>query len=185
MLKRLSVLWEFSNCILFCDSYFFCVETAEALIYIGLKFDSVLKAATAKYPISHLSTFELHTRGAHTSFALSDHRGSNKLLALVSVDRKRRYFIQRISICHQVICSLDLGRGKQKQEPEALRLPLSSRRFYKRRILISCKDITFCAKWRVPLLYDLIVDMKPDKGMHFYAAQKKIVIRLISARYIE
>jgi hypothetical protein len=74
------------------DSYFVCVEAALYLKARGLRFIGVVKTATSRYHMKLMQAKVLPSRGDWKSFV---HRkdGEVAAMALVYVDRERRYFI--------------------------------------------------------------------------------------------
>jgi hypothetical protein len=63
VLKDLIEPWVFSNCMVCADSYFASVGTAEELLKLKTQFIGVIKTATWRFPMQHLSTVELQQRG--------------------------------------------------------------------------------------------------------------------------
>lgn len=97
VIRRLVGPWSGSARIVCADSYFASVKTAEALLRMGLKFIGVVKTATRQYPMKYLSGLQLSERGQHVTMVRRGLDGSPKMMALMWVDRARRYFISTTS----------------------------------------------------------------------------------------
>ncbi len=80
VLKRLVLPWAATGRIVCADSYFASVETAEALLDIGLKFIDVVKTATRKFPMANLSVREMTERGDSISLV---HKGQDGCVRLM------------------------------------------------------------------------------------------------------
>lgn len=97
VLKALVAPWAGSKRIVCADSYFASVATATHLLAMGLRFIGVVKTATKSYPMAALSGVEVTRRGAHVSYAHTNADGVVDLMAVLWVDRERRYFIASTS----------------------------------------------------------------------------------------
>ena len=97
MLCRLVQPWAGSRRIVCADSYYASVETAEALKSMGLEFIGIVKTATKKYPMEYLSAKELSNRGETVSLVRKNATGSLTMMAVLWMDRQRRYFITTTS----------------------------------------------------------------------------------------
>ena len=64
---------------------------------MGLKFIGIVKTATKKYHMQYLSSQELSERGQHISLVRKDVDNAICMMALVWMDRERRYFISTAS----------------------------------------------------------------------------------------
>ena len=84
--------WDNSDRVVCADSYFASVGAAEELKRIGLRFISVVKTATWRYPQNDLSSIELQQCGDFKGLTSSTNDGAT-LLAFVWMDRERRNFI--------------------------------------------------------------------------------------------
>ena len=93
ILKYLVAPWFRTNRIVCADSYFASVSCAEELNRLGLKFIGVVKTATRRFPLTHLSAVELNNRGDRYGLLSKDEYGLPKFLSFVWMDRERRYFI--------------------------------------------------------------------------------------------
>lgn len=93
VLKRLVAPWAGTQRIICADSYFASVATAQQLLTMGLRFVGVVKTATRGYPMGALSAIPLQSRGQHVSFSLVNADNVKDLMAVLWVDRERRYFI--------------------------------------------------------------------------------------------
>jgi Transposase IS4 len=89
--------WAMSNRVVYADSYFASVASAEELQRIGVRFIGVVKTATKKFPMKVLSEMGLECRGNRRGLVSLDAQGHPSLLAFVWVDRDRRYFIASCS----------------------------------------------------------------------------------------
>ena len=65
---------------------------AEALFEKDLKFTSVVKTATKKYPMKHLFQLEIGEKGEHVTLVSKRVAGPH-LMSVIWVDRDRKYFI--------------------------------------------------------------------------------------------
>jgi len=93
VLKKLVAAWEGSRRVVCADSYFSSVTAAQQLLGMGLRFIGVIKMATRGFPMSSRSAIPLQARGQHVSYTHSTADGVPDLMAVVWVDRERRYFI--------------------------------------------------------------------------------------------
>ena len=99
VLMRLVRPWAGTDRIVCADSYFASVATALALKEAGLRFTGVVKNAHRRFPLASLASRELGARGDHLSMVHLDATGRPDMLALVWVDRERRYFVSTAGIC--------------------------------------------------------------------------------------
>jgi len=97
VLKRLVAPWAGTQRVVCADSYFASVAAANQLLTMGLRFIGVVKTATRGYPMEALSTLEVDTRGDNATYTHSTPEGAVKLMALMWVDRERRYFVSSTS----------------------------------------------------------------------------------------
>jgi len=97
VMKRLVAPWAGTQRVVCADSNFASVTAATELLAMGLRFIGVVKTATRGYPMSSLSALEVDTRGDHATFSHSTPEGTMKLMALMWVDRERRYFVSSTS----------------------------------------------------------------------------------------
>jgi len=97
VLKRLVAPWAGTQRLVCADSNCASVTAATELLAMGLRFIGVVKTATPGYPMSALSALEVDTRGDHATFTHSTPEGTMKLMALMWVDRERRYFVSSTS----------------------------------------------------------------------------------------
>ena len=75
------------------NSYFSSIKTCIKLHRHGFNFIGVVKTATRQYPMDHLKGLEVQRRGEHNSVFSFDKDKQTMLLAVLWVDRERRYFI--------------------------------------------------------------------------------------------
>jgi len=97
VLKKLVAPWAGTKRVVCADSYFASVTAAEQLLGMGLRFIGVVKTATRGYPMSTLSVLPLEERGEHISYTHKTADGVADMLAVLWVDRERRYFISTAS----------------------------------------------------------------------------------------
>jgi len=97
VLRKLVAEWAGSRRVVCADSYFASVTAAQQLPGMGLRFIGVIKTATRGFPMSSLSTIPLEARGQHVSYTHATADGVPDLMAVVRVDRERRYFIASTS----------------------------------------------------------------------------------------
>ena len=122
VLRRLVAPWAGSERVVCADSYYASVCTAETLQRMGLKFIGVIKTATTKYPMSHLSVQELSERGQHVCMIRKDENNSPSMMAVLWLDRERRYFISTTStvldgLPYERIRWRQTENGPQRLEP--------------------------------------------------------------------
>jgi hypothetical protein len=104
---------QVSRCIVCADSYFASVATALELKRLGLRFIGVVKTATKRFPLKHLSGLELRDRGGCVGLMSKRIDGQSSLLAFVWMDRNRRYFIATGS-CVQAGKTYSRNRWRQE-----------------------------------------------------------------------
>ena len=80
------------------DSYFESVQAADEMKKIGLRFIGIVKTATRIYPMSYLPKKEISSRGQWHSMVRKNADEVPDLMAVVWVDRERRYFIANTSV---------------------------------------------------------------------------------------
>ena len=97
VLRRLVEPWAGTQRIVCADSYFASVEAADEMRKIGLKFIGVVKTASTKFPIRYLSGLEIDGRGKWNTLVRKDDTGNQDMMAVVWVDRNRRYFVANTS----------------------------------------------------------------------------------------
>jgi len=97
LLKKLVAHWAGTTRVVCADSYFVSVAAAQHLLGMGLRFIGVVKMATRGYPVSTLSTLPLEDRGEHVAYVHKTADGVVDMVALLRVDRDRRYFISTAS----------------------------------------------------------------------------------------
>lgn len=93
VLQQLVSPWSGTNRIVCADSYFASVTAAETLKSMGLKFIGVVKTSTKKYPMATLASLPVTNRGDQISYVNRNSDGTLNMMALLWVDRERRYFI--------------------------------------------------------------------------------------------
>ena len=95
VLLGLVLPWINTHRLVCADSYFASVPSAILLHDNGLKFVGVVKTATKKFPMKHLSSVKLKERGDTYGMVRRKTANSDEcdLLAYVWMDRDRRYFI--------------------------------------------------------------------------------------------
>lgn len=74
-------------------SWFSSVATAETLAMYNMRFISVVKNGSRGYPMEFLSKMEFTNRGEHVSMVSQNAFGKSQLMAVLWMDRERRYFI--------------------------------------------------------------------------------------------
>ena len=79
------------------DSYFASVSFCEELKITGLRFIRLVKTATKRFPVVHLSHIELVERGYFSGLVCRDLAGNPNFLSFVWIDIERRYFISSAS----------------------------------------------------------------------------------------
>jgi len=97
VIKNLVAPWAGTTRVVCADSYFASVATAQQLLGMGLRFIGVVKTATRGFPMASMSTAPLGARGEHFSYKHTSADGVTDLMAVVWVDRERRYFIASAS----------------------------------------------------------------------------------------
>ena len=97
VLKYLVLPWAQTSRGVCADSYFASVATAQTLMGLGLRFIGVVKSATKKFPMKYLSSLELLEGRGQREGVIMKSLGVPWIMALVWVDRDRRYFISTAS----------------------------------------------------------------------------------------
>jgi Transposase IS4 len=97
VLSELVAPWAGSKRIVCADSYFSSVQAAEHLLSMDLKFIGVIKTATRKFPMQALGCHQMGERGERMCFVNKDSNGDPRMLAMVWLDRERRYFVATAS----------------------------------------------------------------------------------------
>lgn len=97
VLSRLVSPWVGSGRTVCADSYFASVQAAERMQMSGMRFIGVVKTATRKYPMAELARRPAHGRGDTEYLVRKNQEGDVSMLALMWVDRERRYFISTTS----------------------------------------------------------------------------------------
>jgi len=93
VLKKLVAPWARSRRVVCAVSYFASVTASQQLLGMGLCFIGVIETATRGFHMSSLSEIPLEARGQHVSYTHSIANGVPDLMAVVWVDRERRYSI--------------------------------------------------------------------------------------------
>ena len=93
VLRRLVEPWPGTQRIVCADSCFASVEAIDEMRKIGLKFIGVLKTVSRKFPMQYLSGVEVDGRGKCNTLVRKDDSGKQDMMAVVWVDRYRRYFV--------------------------------------------------------------------------------------------
>ena len=88
--------WVYSGRTVVGDSYFASVGAAAALSELRMGFIGVVKTATKNFPMAYLSGLELMNRGERKGLLLKEN-DIPTMMALVWMDRDRRYFITKSS----------------------------------------------------------------------------------------
>ena len=117
VLMDLILPWVNTHKVVCADSYFALVTAAELLYVNGLKFMAVIKTATRKYPMAHLSSQELEKRG--DSYGMVKRNTSPygcELSAYIFMDQDRRYFISSVS-------SMDAGFNTERIRSRQMQIP--------------------------------------------------------------
>ena len=83
------------------DSYFASVPAVLALRQVGLRFIGVIKTSTWQYPLAYLNGLELNQRGDHRALLSKDDEGNVEALAVMWVDRERRFFVSNAQSIEQ------------------------------------------------------------------------------------
>lgn len=81
-----------------CDLWLASVATAQALNRYNKRFIGVVENGTRQYPMKYLSNMKLTTRGDLVSMVSKSDTDNSKLVALLWMDRERRYFISSCSV---------------------------------------------------------------------------------------
>jgi len=97
VLKKLIAPWAGTKRVVCADSYFAIVTATQQLLSMGLRFIGVVKTGTNGLPIGALSVLPLKERGEHVSYVHTTANGVTDIMAVLWVDRKRRYFISSAS----------------------------------------------------------------------------------------
>ena len=86
--------WANTDRIICADSYFASVPAAEELWKHGIRFIGVIKTATRKFPMAHLSNIEFQNRGNMNGLLTSTVNRTKPMLGdSVWMDRNRQYLI--------------------------------------------------------------------------------------------
>jgi Transposase IS4 len=93
VLKELLEPWFHSQRVVCADSYFASVGACLELQRLGMRFIGVVKTATKRFPMRHLSNLEFTSRGERKGLVSKNADGRPHLMAYVWLDRERRYFI--------------------------------------------------------------------------------------------
>jgi hypothetical protein len=64
---------------------------------MGLKFIGVVKTATRKFPMQALGSIKMEMRGERHTYVNKTEDGRVRMMAMVWLDRERRYFISTAS----------------------------------------------------------------------------------------
>jgi len=97
VLKNLVAPWAGTRRVVCADSFFASVTTVQKLRAMGLRFIGVVQTATRVYPTGTLSKLPLEDRGEHAAYVHKTVDGVMDLMAVLWVDRQRRYFISSTS----------------------------------------------------------------------------------------
>jgi len=97
VIKNLVAPWAGTTRVVCADSYFASVATAQQLLGMGLRFIGVVKKATRGLPMVSMSIVQLGARGEHFSYKHTSADGVTDLMAVLLVNRERRYFIASAS----------------------------------------------------------------------------------------
>ena len=93
---RLVAPWMHTNRIVCADSYFASVETAHTLYKSGMRFIGVIKTAHRGFPLAHLGSTPMNSRGTWTSMTTTFSDTNCEIGAVLWVDRERRYFVTTV-----------------------------------------------------------------------------------------
>jgi hypothetical protein len=93
VLAELVSPWAGSSRVVCADSYFSSVQAAEQLLSMGLKFIGIVKTATKQFPMQALGSIEMEMRGERDTYVNKTEDGRVRMMAMVWLDRERRYFI--------------------------------------------------------------------------------------------
>ena len=83
------------------DSYFASVSAVTEMKKVGIRFIGVIKTATKQFPMAYLSSQEVIERGNSHALYTKDQDGEVELLAVMWVDRDRRYFVANTETMQQ------------------------------------------------------------------------------------
>jgi len=97
VLKKLVAPWAGTTRTVCADSYFASLTAAQQLLAMGLRFIGVVKTATRGFPMGPMTATPLRERGEHMSYTHMKADGVTDLMAVLWVDRERRYFIASMS----------------------------------------------------------------------------------------
>ena len=97
VMKEFIEPWNFSDRLVCADSYYASVAAAEELMKFRFRFIGVVKTATKRFTMQHLSRLLMPNRGDRHSLLKKDNKGTPDMMAFVWVDRDRRYFISTAS----------------------------------------------------------------------------------------
>lgn len=75
------------------DSCSVSVTTAQARTRCSEKYIKIVKNGMCEHAMEYLSTMELTTRGNHVNMVKKSDVFNSELMALLKIDRGRRYFI--------------------------------------------------------------------------------------------
>jgi hypothetical protein len=120
VLMELVEPWFDSRRIVCADSYYSSVSTAQELLQRRLRFIGVVKTATRKFPMAYLQTLEMDERGEHKGLytpRVDTEPNTPGLMALVWMDRERRYFV---SSCSNVSPGQPYTRKRWRQLTDVL-----------------------------------------------------------------
>jgi hypothetical protein len=93
VMKELLQPWNFSERLVCADSYYASVAAAEELMKLRFHFIGVVKTATKRYPMSHLSHLIMPNRGDRHALIKKTVDDIPDMMSFVWVDRDRRYFV--------------------------------------------------------------------------------------------
>ena len=111
VLKELIEPWYHTHRVVFADSYFASVSTANEIMRLGMRFIGVVKTASKQFPMAYLQALEFDKRGGWKGLK----NATKSMYAFVWVDRNRRYFIKILLLRHM---------GPRTQEFESVMLRL-------------------------------------------------------------
>lgn len=95
--KRLVAPWAGTQRVVCADAYFASETAATQLRAMGLRFIGGVQTATRCYPMQALSTLEMDARGDHATYFQTTPEGVVDLMAVMWVDRDRRFSIASAS----------------------------------------------------------------------------------------
>lgn len=125
VLIRLVQPWAGTDRIVCADSYFASVEATMMLKAAGMRFIGVVKTAHKRFPLASLDFRELLERGHHVSMVHCDRTGRPDMMAVVCVDRERRYFVATASTTQPGTPNKRVRR--REMDGGAQRVPLTAR----------------------------------------------------------